>query len=955
MDLFNLAAKLTLDSSEYNSGVGRAEGALSKLGGLAKKTGVVVAGVFTTAAGAVAGLTKSAVEAYTEYEQLVGGIETLFQSAVDESDSAANKVFENAQKAFETAGMSANEYMETATSFSAALIKSAGRGEQQDLEALKETLDNEYTETKRSLDDQYAARKSFWDEQIRLEKNKSKKQSLKEARDAELKSLKRSNEDTLAELKKHNKEALAEAEASNMASETSEESLKRSAELTDLAIRDMSDNANKMGTDIESIQNAYAGFAKQNYTMLDNLKLGYGGTKEGMEELLKDAERISGVKYDMSSFADIVEAIHVVQTELGISGLSAEEAAEMVEKGLLTEEEAYEKMGTTAKEAQTTIEGSSKAMKAAWQNMLVALADKKGDTKKATQNLVRTAKTYFKNISPVITQAISSIGDFLGEVAPIIGEELPKILVDVIPKLFAAGKNLIKGLVKGIFVAVKQIKLPTWEDVKNIATAAWETITSAVAGLGGLIFGKNEKGEVNWPTWDDIVAVAEQLWKDIIAFVAKLPSTIGSLIFGKNEDGKVNYPTWEDVKKAVTGAWDTIVAEAAKLTGFNLGDISSVADLIGKIKDGWETLRNTIEQKAIEIGTYFFGEGNEEKVTNAIKTILDLVTALGAGIGAYMAVKNIEKLITTIKSFFTLDAGTSKVGLALGAIATLATLIYENWDKIQPILDEAWTWFDTNIIQPLSQFFKDISEWVDGAIQDIRKLLGLDYNDRAGEGLLTKMEADELSQDFMNALYEPSEESKQRALTEFYDNLKKTLEDAGFTAEEVAESLEKVKDIDNYKDMEAFLSALVESKTKSEELKSAVESIPTDPNITVHIGVDDPNGMLNFGTGNFVRHHRFGDNSDLHPEGFAKGLPTVPYDNFLANLHRGEMVLSSSQARDYRNGNGGVDLSGLEDRIEAAIRNGMSGVTVRSYLNGKELTDEVNRNTVNQVKARRFA
>lgn len=226
-------------------------GKFSKLGEVAKGAAKVALAVVGATATAVGALVKQAVESYAEYEQLVGGVDTLF-------GSASAEVQKKADNAYKTAGMSANEYMETVTGFSASLIQSLGG-------------------------------------------------------------------DT-----------------------------EKAAKYADMAITDMSDNANKMGTDMSLIQNAYQGFAKQNYTMLDNLKLGYGGTKEEMERLLKDASKISGIKYDISSYADIVDAIHVVQTEMGITG-------------------------TTAKEASTTIQGSISSMKSAWQNLLTGLADENAD------------------------------------------------------------------------------------------------------------------------------------------------------------------------------------------------------------------------------------------------------------------------------------------------------------------------------------------------------------------------------------------------------------------------------------------------------------------------------------------------------------------------------------------------------------------------------------------------
>ena len=159
----------------------------------------------------------------------------------------------------------------------------------------------------------------------------------------------------------------------------------KSAQVADMAITDMSDNANKMGTDMSMIQNAYQGFAKQNYTMLDNLKLGYGGTKSEMERLLKDAQKISGIKYDISNLNDVYQAIHVIQGELGITG-------------------------TTAKEASTTIQGSVSAMKSAWQNMLTGIAT--GNTENMgnlVNNLANSVITAAQNILPRVQEIASGI------------------------------------------------------------------------------------------------------------------------------------------------------------------------------------------------------------------------------------------------------------------------------------------------------------------------------------------------------------------------------------------------------------------------------------------------------------------------------------------------------------------------------------------------------------------
>ena len=199
----------------------------------------------------------------------------------------------------------------------------------------------------------------------------------------------------------------------------------KAAAAADLAITDMADNANKMGTAMESIQNAYQGFAKQNYTMLDNLKLGYGGTKEEMQRLLADAEKLSGVKYDLSSYADIVEAIHVIQTEMGITG-------------------------TTAKEASTTIQGSVASMKAAWANLMVGMADDTQNFDMLLSNFIESIGTVADNLLPRIGIVIEGMGKLVAGLAPEIASALPTLTNELLPNLVELGVQSISALVQGI-------------------------------------------------------------------------------------------------------------------------------------------------------------------------------------------------------------------------------------------------------------------------------------------------------------------------------------------------------------------------------------------------------------------------------------------------------------------------------------------------------------------------
>lgn len=345
LELFKILGTIAVDGGAL---------AIKTLNGVGNAAKLVAAGV-AAGATAIAALTKQAVESYAEYEQLVGGVETLFGTggkyiteyaesvgkSVDEVRDeyqilmqSQKLVMDNAAKAYKDAGMSASEYMETVTSFSASLLQSLGG-------------------------------------------------------------------DTVA-----------------------------AAKYADMAIIDMSDNANKMGTDISSIQSAYQGFAKQNYTMLDNLKLGYGGTKEEMERLLREAEKINeknGIytKYTISNYADIVDAIHVVQEEMGIAG-------------------------TTAKEASETIAGSVASAKASWKNLLVGMADNTADMEKLVDQFVDAVDTAAQNIIPRVEIALEGAGKLIDRLFPRIVEKIPSIINDTLPKILNSAVNIVITLVNGI-------------------------------------------------------------------------------------------------------------------------------------------------------------------------------------------------------------------------------------------------------------------------------------------------------------------------------------------------------------------------------------------------------------------------------------------------------------------------------------------------------------------------
>lgn len=349
------------------------------IGSSAIKVGKGLAVAGAAAATAVTALVSKSVGAFADYEQLTGGVETLFgaggrsveeyaqsvgksvsdiQGKYDSLMSAQNVVLENANKAYMTAGMSANEYMDTVTGFSASLISSLGG-------------------------------------------------------------------DT-----------------------------NKAADYANSALVDMSDNANKMGTDMESIKNAYQGFAKQNYTMLDNLKLGYGGTQEEMKRLLSDAEKLTGQRYNISSFADITQAIHAIQTQMDITG-------------------------TTAKEASTTISGSWGSLKAAFQNVLVGLTTGEDMFDQSLDALINTAVTFGQNIIPAIKGALSGVGYLIEGLAPVIGETIPPLINDLAPTLANSAVSLISSLVNGLTQNATQFS----ECLSNMIIVAVAGISTVVPQL----------------------------------------------------------------------------------------------------------------------------------------------------------------------------------------------------------------------------------------------------------------------------------------------------------------------------------------------------------------------------------------------------------------------------------------------------------------------------------------
>lgn len=348
----------------------KGNGALSKLGGVVVKVGTMCAKGVALCASGISTITGFAVNAYGEYEQLVGGVETLFgaqgmsieqyaqsvgktvsevQGKYASLIKAQDNVMENAHQAYIKQGMSANEYMKTVTTFSASLL--------QGLQG-----------------------------------------------------------DTV-----------------------------KASKVADMAVTDMADNANKMGTSMEMIQNAYQGFSKQNYTMLDNLKLGYGGTKSEMERLLADAEKLTGVKYDINNLADVYNAIHAIQNNLGITG-------------------------TTAKEAMGTIQGAMNMTKASWENLMIGLSDGKQNINELANQFGTSFNTLVDNVFPRIQQAFQTIPQVMTLIIP----QLLSTIISLLPTLLSAVGQLISGIAQ----ALPSLATSLFGAVKTIFTMIVNTFTS---------------------------------------------------------------------------------------------------------------------------------------------------------------------------------------------------------------------------------------------------------------------------------------------------------------------------------------------------------------------------------------------------------------------------------------------------------------------------------------------
>lgn len=477
MDVFDLFAKISLDSSEYEKGLKNAKSSASGLTGLFGKVGsaasTVGKGIFnvatnvakvsvaatTAGAAAVSALTTLAINSYADYEQLVGGVETLYK------DSAA-KVQQYAADAYKTSGMTANEYMTTATSYAAALVSSLGGDTEQ------------------------------------------------------------------------------------------------AAELSNMAVSDMADNWNKFGSSADSVQDAYNGFAKGQFQLLDNLKLGYGGTKEEMERLLDDANKLNAAQgkytdYSIDSFSDIILAIHDIQT-------------------------GYDITGTTAKEASTTISGSLSAAKAAWANLVTGVADDNANFEQLISNFVDSATTAASNIIPRIEVALNGAAKLIESLVPPIMAELPGLIETVLPQLAQSAVNIVQTLVTEISANAAQLIDSAIQIITVLGNGIYQMLPTVAQSALQIVLTLVSKLNENLPQMLDtagqmliafVEGVSEHLPEIMLAaasivetlltyFIEHLPDIVeGAMQMGNAViDGIIDgiSAAWDGLVSWFNGLWDSL-------------------------------------------------------------------------------------------------------------------------------------------------------------------------------------------------------------------------------------------------------------------------------------------------------------------------------------------------------------------------------------------------------------
>lgn len=584
MDIFNLYAKLSLNTDDYEKGVEKAKGGASSLMDVFSGTllgNVVSDGLRTvangiteigkTAANMAVSIGKASLDSYADYEQLVGGVETLYK------DSAAT-IEKYAQTAYKNVGLSANDYMDTATSFAASLV-------------------------------------------------------------------------------------------SSLSGDT-----EKAAEMSNTAISDMADNWNKMGSSVQSVQDAYRGFSKQNFTMLDNLKIGYGGTKTEMERLLADADTLNAkqgvyTKYSIDSFSDIVQAIHVVQTEMGITG-------------------------TTAKEAATTIQGSTASMKSAWANLLTGIADPEQNFQSLMDEFVDSVITAGNNIIPRIKEIVPTLIDGLSELVTQLAPYVSGVIMELEPTIEEGLQALFGGLssvaselqpivadvfsffgdaiISGLTSAIESSDFSFLLDIFNNVKTAIENIANIIDSF---------KNNAN-AAWDAISAKIQEVVAYVQPYVETAMQVIGQVVTQVITDLT---PVIQSIGEAFSAAWSLVQTVWAWASAFFQAIFQSIVVIFtpfAPIISGFFQGAWIIIQSIWNVAVSFF------------QTVFDLITGVFSTIDAVLsgdfqgAWESIQGIFEGVFGFFS-TVGQNVVEGIKGGIAAvwggLVSFVQGLWDGIKSI------------------------------------------------------------------------------------------------------------------------------------------------------------------------------------------------------------------------------------------------------------------------------
>ena len=637
MNIFEVFAKISLNKKEFDNGVKDAEGKMSKLGGALKTGLAAVGGVATATIGAVGtavvSLAKQSVNAYADTEQLVGGVGKLFgtsgqtveeyaksvgksveevKAKYDEMNAAESEVLENAKNAYKTAGLSANEYIETVTSFSASLISSVGG-------------------------------------------------------------------DTL-----------------------------KAAKMADMAISDMSDNANTYGSSMESIQNAYNGFAKGQFNMLDNLKLGYGGTASEAARLIEDAEKLDKsfkAQRDSSgdltmSYADMVDAIHIVQNNMKITG-------------------------TTSREAASTISGSIAMTKASWTNLVAGLADSNADIDSLVNNFVDSVSKMAENMLPAFTNAVNGVANMIENIAPKIVEFVPSVIKDSLPSLLNAVVSVVDSIVQALPELITSITTMITENflpsilkmMPSILSAGIKIIVALARGISQSL--------------PELIPMAVQIITDLIdELVKNIPMLITSaiaIIKGLADGIIAALPVlMEALPEIINTIVNVLTMELPNL--LNQG-MTLLMEIMNGIIEALPSLAENLPL-IIDAIVNFFTENLPTILEMGVQLLISLIegivnnlptlmTAIMQVIGSIMTsiISNLPKIITMgLRILLSLINGIVKaIPQLIAYVPTIIKTIVDNLTARLSMIKDV----GSNLIKGLWNGIKDTVGWLIGKVKEI--------------------------------------------------------------------------------------------------------------------------------------------------------------------------------------------------------------------------------------------